>query len=108
MTTLTVEQTLAKAEAGIGAFLKRAFDEGRIDKQQFKSALDNALPNLRKWLEDPELDRIARESPGGIPAGSDTGTGKASGTQAQGTAKDRGTLAESPVKAGIRQAVEQE
>jgi phosphoglucomutase len=84
MTTLTVEQTVAKAETGIGSFLKKAFDEGRIDEQQFKSAIDNTLPNLKKWLEDPELDRIARENPVGI------GPGKA----------------ESPLKVGIRKAIE--
>ncbi len=100
MTTLTLEQTLNKAEAGIGAFLRQALNEGRIDEQQFKSAIDNALPNLRKWLEDPELDRIARESPVGIGSGR---TGKASGTQ-----RGSGTLTESPAKTGIRQAVEQE
>ncbi len=78
MTTLTSEQMLTKAEAGISGFLKQAFDEGRIDEQQFKSALDNALPNLRQWLEDPELDRIARESPVGVGRAA---TGRASGTQ---------------------------
>src|SRR5204862_6452537 len=103
MTTLTVEQSLAKAQAGIGGFLKQAFDEGRIDEQQFKSALDNSLPNLKKWLDDPELDRIARESPGGIGKR----TGKASGTQV-GPGRAGATPSESPIKAGIRQAVEQE
>ena len=50
---------LEQARCGIEAYLRTAKEEGRIDQQLFESAIDNVFPNFKKWMEDPEIDRIS-------------------------------------------------
>jgi phosphoglucomutase len=84
------QETLQKARQGVSDYLEAALKAGRIDRKQFEVASAKVVPNLQKWLEDPELDRIARESP------------------CAGAKQSSANQTESPAKLGIADAVRQE
>lgn len=57
---------LKQAEHGIKEFLETSREAGRIDEQLYYDALANTLPNLKKWLEDEEIDRVSSKLKKGI------------------------------------------
>lgn len=57
---------LRLAKEGIRNYLQTAKDSGRIDKQAYRAALVNTLPNLERWLEDVYIDAISKNLKKGI------------------------------------------
>jgi len=52
-------QSLERAEAGIGNYLRAERDAGRIAGSYYEDAVAKTIPNLRTWLTAEELDRIS-------------------------------------------------
>ena len=50
------DQVLKQAKAGISDYLQQAKNKGRIDEQLYDVADKNTFPNLKKWLEDENID----------------------------------------------------
>ncbi len=50
---------LERAEAGISSYLADQRKQRRIDDNNYKDAVAKTMPDLRKWLEAEELDRIS-------------------------------------------------
>lgn len=50
---------LTQAEKAIRDYLARERDAGRIAGTYYEDAVNRTLPNLKKWLLAPELDRIS-------------------------------------------------
>jgi phosphomannomutase len=75
MTTpqLNIEAILGRAEAGVSSYLKAALDDGSINQGQFDTATANVIPTLRKWLNDPALDRISPNLKSGVADTVDNG-----------------------------------
>lgn len=57
--SIVKEDLLATAENGINGYLKDALDQDRIDQQLHDFARASVFPNLEKWLQDPEVDRVS-------------------------------------------------
>jgi len=66
MVTDNAAEMINKAESGIRNYLEEARNAGRIDEQLYRSALTNTAPNLKKWLEDSNIDRISSRLKEGI------------------------------------------
>jgi len=63
---VNVPALLEAATRGIDNFLQQALRDGKIDETSCRGAAKSTLPNLRSWLEDPELDRISPHAKAGI------------------------------------------
>ena len=61
-----ISSILKSAEQGITKYLKIARETGRIDQQSHADALNNTLPNLKKWLTDPHIDSISPQLKKGV------------------------------------------
>ena len=48
-----------KAKAGISGFLEEQYSRGLIDEGLYEQARLNVLPNLRRWLTDPHINRLS-------------------------------------------------
>jgi phosphomannomutase len=57
---------LALAEKEITGYLTSARDSGRIDETQFQQASKATFPTLKKWMESPDIDRIAPNLKAGV------------------------------------------
>ncbi|MBN1805103.1 MAG: hypothetical protein JW837_07620 [Sedimentisphaerales bacterium] len=59
-------QVLERAEAGILEYLEEAKSDKRIDEQLYDVAKKQTFPNLKKWLEDENIDNISPRLKEGI------------------------------------------
>lgn len=59
MSTTYLDSTLELAEVGISNYLKKTLKDGRIDQQLYEEAKEHTFPNLKKWLEDKQIDIIS-------------------------------------------------
>ena len=50
---------LERASTGITAFLRNAAAQGLLDQKQSELAMQQVLPNMRKWLADPHIDALS-------------------------------------------------
>jgi len=71
MAETRIDSALAAAERGIAGYLDAARKAGRIDGQLFETATGNTFPSLRRWLTDPDVDRISSRLKEGIIAAID-------------------------------------
>ncbi|MCL5269231.1 MAG: hypothetical protein M1457_01430 [bacterium] len=65
-TSLNLSAIHEQAGQGMTQYLEAARNEGKISPQQYQTALDNALPNLRDWLEDPRIDELSPNLKAGV------------------------------------------
>jgi phosphoglucomutase len=68
ITSEELRRLLDKARAGIAEHLDRALSEGHIDQQLHADALRHTFPELRKWLECPEIEHVSDRFKKGIAA----------------------------------------
>ena len=54
-----VDSTLESAKKGISTYLENALQTDRIDQQLYEEAQKHTLPNIRRWLEDGQIDIIS-------------------------------------------------
>lgn len=66
MGNIDIANVLTRAEAGVTGYLDGALKDGKISQGQYDLALGNALPYLREWLNDPEIDRISPNLKAGL------------------------------------------
>ena len=52
-------EILEKAKVGISEYLEKAKQDKRIDEQSYDVAKKQTFPNLKKWLEDENIDVIS-------------------------------------------------
>jgi len=55
----TVDTTLELANQEISNYLEAALREHRIDRQLYEEAKKHTFPNLRRWLDDANIDGIS-------------------------------------------------
>ena len=48
-----------KAKAGVFAFLAEQFRRGLLDEGLYDQARKNVIPNFRRWLTDPHINRLS-------------------------------------------------
>jgi phosphoglucomutase len=68
-----IAAALDRADKGISSYLESARKEGRIDQQQYDVARKQTFPNLKKWMESPEIDTISPRLKDGLAATIDAG-----------------------------------
>ncbi len=66
MVTDKTAEMIRRAEAGVLNYLNEARAAGRIDEQLYRTAVANTTPNLKLWLEDPNIDRISSRLKEGV------------------------------------------
>ena len=65
-TSLNIPEILKQAEAGVGAYLKGALDQGAITRGQYDGAIKCVMPNLAAWMNDPNIDKLSPNLKGGV------------------------------------------
>ena len=58
--------TIEKARTRISEYLEEALKNGRIDRQLYEEAQKHTLANLKKWLEDKQIDVISSRLKEGV------------------------------------------
>lgn len=53
------DAVVRKAKTGISGFLEEQFRRGLIDEGLYEQARQNVLPNFRRWLTDPHINRLS-------------------------------------------------
>jgi len=66
MGEMALDRTLKQAKEGIDAYLDRARKAGRIDRQLYNSAKEEAFPALEQWLTDTDVARLSPHLRAGI------------------------------------------
>ena len=59
MADVNVIPAIAKAQVKISEYLKEALEDERIDQQLYDEAKRQTFPNLKRWLEDGQIDIIS-------------------------------------------------
>jgi len=57
---------LKTAEKGIKKYLESSLKNNKIDYQLYETAKNNTIPNLQKWLDDPNIDKLSPHLKKGI------------------------------------------
>jgi phosphoglucomutase len=57
---------LELARQGVSAYLRDAYEAGRIDQQLYEQAREYTLPSLTRWLTDPHIHDLSPHSRGAI------------------------------------------
>lgn len=61
-----IDSILKLAKVGISTYLESALKTDRIDKQLYEEAERHTFPNLRRWLDDQDIEAISSQLKEGI------------------------------------------
>jgi len=73
MSQWDIPKMLDLAAAGIGQYLAEAKSSGALNDQLYDEAVAHTFPTLKRWLSDPDVDRISPSLRSGVCSAIDAG-----------------------------------